>query len=85
MDVDYSTKTYDFAVDGVPMNTEPIPFYHAASDNFVQVRIFRGAGQAGMIVDDLRVEPVPEPGSALLLLAGAMALCSGRKGRLLRV
>jgi hypothetical protein len=53
--VNYTSQTYDFAVDGVQLNTSPIPFYNAGSDSFSQVRIFRGTSQAGMIVDDLSV------------------------------
>jgi hypothetical protein len=55
MVVDYAAKTYDFMVDGVKVNTDPIPFYTATSDRFDQIRIFRGANQAGMILDDLSV------------------------------
>jgi hypothetical protein len=53
MDVDYAAKTYDFFVDGVKVNISPIPFYTATADSFRQIRIFRGASQAGMIMDDL--------------------------------
>jgi hypothetical protein len=53
--VDYTSKTYDFAVDGVQINTSPIPFYSASSDSFAQVRIYRGLNQAGLIMDDLSV------------------------------
>jgi hypothetical protein len=51
----YANKTYDFAIDGIQVNTSPIPFYAATSDSFAQVRIFRGTSQAGVIVDDLSV------------------------------
>lgn len=53
LEVDYTAKTYDFLIDGVKANVDPIPFYTATSDSFSQIRIFRGANQAGMIVDDL--------------------------------
>lgn len=56
--LNYTTRTYDFLVDGVRVNGSPIPFYTATSESFRQVRIFRGANQAGMIVDDLNV-PAP--------------------------
>ncbi len=51
--LDYTQKSYDFYVDDVKVNTTPIPFYTATSDSFRQVRIFRGANQAGVILDDL--------------------------------
>jgi hypothetical protein len=55
MVLDYEARTYDFLVNGTAVNTSPIPFYTATSDSFSQIRIFRGAGQAGMILDDLSV------------------------------
>jgi hypothetical protein len=55
MRLDYTARTYDFSIDGVQVNTNPIPFYAATSDSFSQIRIFRGTDQAGMIVDDLSV------------------------------
>ena len=77
LSLDYLNKTYDFAIDGTPVNSAPIPFYNAASDDFRQVRIFRGSGQAGMLVDDLNVAKtvVPEPTACTaLLLSGALLL-----------
>jgi hypothetical protein len=74
--VDYFFKTYDLFLDGGKLNVDPIPFYNAASDDFRQIRIFRGSGQAGMIVDDLFV--APEPGSAACLLAGAAMMLMRR-------
>lgn len=58
MQLNYGTRTYDFLVDGVKVNANPIPFYHATSDSLRQIRIFRGANQSGMILDDLNV-PLP--------------------------
>jgi hypothetical protein len=55
MRADYATKTYDFSVDGVQVNTSPIPFYNPAVQNFGQIRIFRGSNQSGAIFDDLSV------------------------------
>jgi hypothetical protein len=81
LDVDYSLKTYEMSVDGVKVNTEPIPFYNGASLDFRQIRIFRGNNQAGMIVDDVRVEPVPEPGFWSGLVFGFAALVSRRMRR----
>ncbi|HET6410295.1 MAG TPA: PEP-CTERM sorting domain-containing protein [Chthoniobacteraceae bacterium] len=70
--VDYSQKTYDFLVDGVQVNASPIAFYTSLSDDFRQIRIFRGSNQAGMIIDDLSV--VPEPGSGAVFLAAVSVL-----------
>jgi hypothetical protein len=55
MRLDYKTRTYDFYVDDVKVNTSPIAFYTSTSESFRQVRLFRGANQAGMIVDDMKV------------------------------
>jgi hypothetical protein len=83
MIVDYGTKTYDFAVNGTKVNANPIPFYTAASDDFRQVRIFRGANQAGMLMDDIAVQPVPEPATqAILAMTGvALGFRRMRRGR----
>lgn len=62
MVLDYDTRTYDFLVDGTAVNTEPIPFYTATAESFNQIRIFRGTGQAGVILDDLSVT-VPGSGT----------------------
>lgn len=80
MDVDYFNRTYDFSIDGIKVNTDPIPFYNNLSPaNFAQLRIFRGSGQGGAIFDDLMVDAVPEPAAAILILAGGLALCSRRR------
>jgi hypothetical protein len=55
MRVDYGTKTYDFLINGIKVNSSSIVFYNVAVQNFGQVRIFRGTNQSGMIVDDLTV------------------------------
>lgn len=55
MKLDYATRYYDFCVNDTKVNANPIRFYTPTSDSFRQVRIFRGTGQAGMIVDDLNV------------------------------
>lgn len=57
MRLDYGTRTYDFFINDVQVNSSPIAFYTATSDSFRQIRIFRGTAQAGMIVDDLNVPP----------------------------
>lgn len=64
MNLDYDARTYDFLVDGQVVNTSPIPFYTATSDVFTYFRVFRGAGQAGILLDDVSVtaagsEPAP--------------------------
>ncbi|MCW5552687.1 MAG: hypothetical protein KIS67_11090 [Verrucomicrobiae bacterium] len=76
MSLDYVARTYDFFIDGEKINADPIPFYTATSDSFRQIRIFRGANQAGMIVDDLNVTgPATEPelgirvGDGVLIIA----------------
>lgn len=69
--LDYASKTYDFAINGTQVNTSPIEFYNSASAQFNQLRIFRGSNQAGMIVDDLSIVAIPEPGTVSLLLLGA--------------
>lgn len=61
MSLDYAARTYDFSINGVQVNTSPIPFYTATSDSLRQIRIFRGANQAGMIVDDLSVQASTTP------------------------
>ena len=72
MSVNYTTKTYDFSINGTQMNTSPIPFYNRNSANFSQIRIFRGNTQTGMIVDDLSVAAVPEPSAFLLTTVGGL-------------
>jgi hypothetical protein len=51
----YSTKTYDFFVDDVQVNTNPIPFYTSTANRLDRVHLFKGAGQIGMILDDLNI------------------------------
>lgn len=55
---DYSAKTYAFYVDNVEVARD-ITFVHPVSDYFRQLRLFRGANQAGMIVDDITIS-VPQ-------------------------
>jgi hypothetical protein len=62
MRLDYATRTYDFLVDDVQVNTSPIAFYNANSDKFQRVLIFRGTTQSGMLIDDLNVTaPIGRP------------------------
>ncbi|MBE0542353.1 MAG: hypothetical protein IH623_13280 [Verrucomicrobia bacterium] len=75
MSLDYTARTYDFYVDDVKVNSDPIPFYTATSDSFRQIRIFRGANQAGMIVDDLNVTgPATEPELGIRLGDGVLII-----------
>lgn len=53
--VNYWSGTYDFLLDGVQLNADPIPFYDGGSTSFHQVRIYRGSNQSGVILDDLKV------------------------------
>jgi len=77
LDADYTTKTYDVFIDGAQV-LDDTTFFNTASTNLSQIRIFRGSGQAGMILDDLSVV-VPEPGTfSLLLLAGTILTGTAR-------
>jgi hypothetical protein len=79
MSLDYVAKTYDFAINGIQLNTTPINFYNRNSSNFTQVRLFRGANRSGMIIDDF-VVTIPEPATmACLLLGGTFALVRRRR------
>ena len=53
--INYSERSYDFLINDVQINSSPIPFYTSTSDSFDHIRIFRGANQAGMIMDDLSI------------------------------
>jgi hypothetical protein len=76
LDADYATQTYDAYIDGTQV-ADDVTFVHAASTHLSQIRIFRGSGQAGMIIDDLSV--IPEPGTLGLLLAGSIMLLTRRR------
>lgn len=76
-EVDYTAKTYDMLVNGVKANAEPIPFYTATSDRLRQIRIFRGANQAGAIFDDINVtsdQGGPAPTLAIQREAGSVTI-----------
>lgn len=77
LEADYDAKTYDVYVDGAQVQDDVV-FYDTDSTGLSQIRIFRGSGQAGMIVDDLSV--VPEPRAlGLLLMACALMLLKQRR------
>lgn len=59
---DYSAKTYAFFIDEKEIASN-VPFVHAVSDYFRQLRVFRGANQVGMIVDDLTLSIPQVPGA----------------------
>jgi hypothetical protein len=56
VDMDFTTKTYDFIVNGVKVNEDPIRFYNEAATNAVKFFVSRGTNQAGSIIDDVRIE-----------------------------
>ena len=56
VDMDFTTKTYDFMINGVQVNDAPIQFYNTSASNAVKFFVSRGTNQAGSIIDDVRVE-----------------------------
>jgi hypothetical protein len=60
-DLDYTSKTYDFFVNGSKVNSSPITFYHPASEAAKRFFVSRGTNQAGSILDDVSVRPFVEP------------------------
>jgi hypothetical protein len=76
-EVDYNAKTYNMLIDGVQANAEPIPFYTATADRLRQIRIFRGANQAGAIIDDINAtsgQGGPAPSLAIQRDAAGVAI-----------
>ena len=59
-DLNYSTKQYDFYVDGAKVNTSPIPFYEAAATAANRFYVSKGTNQAGQIIDDISVTAKPD-------------------------
>jgi hypothetical protein len=49
------TRKYDVYINGTKINASPLNFYVNTSDRFQQIRIYRGANQAGIILDDMMV------------------------------
>ena len=61
--LDYTTKTYDFFVNGAKVNNAPITFYHPAAEAAKRFFVSKGTNQAGSILDDVSVKPfMPEAG-----------------------
>lgn len=54
-DLDFETKKYDFYVNGVKANAEPIRFYVEAATDASRFFVSRGTNQAGQIIDDVRI------------------------------
>lgn len=59
INLDYSTKQYDFFVDGSKVNAAPIPFYEAAATSASRFYISKGTNQAGQIIDDVSITATP--------------------------
>ncbi|WP_428306809.1 hypothetical protein [Lacipirellula sp.] len=55
--MDYTTKTYDFFVNGTKANADPIRFYTETSAAAQRFFVSRGTNQAGSIIDDISVMP----------------------------
>lgn len=55
--LDYTAKTYDFFVDGLKVNVDPIRFYNESSAAAQRFFVSRGTNQAGSIIDDVSVQP----------------------------
>jgi hypothetical protein len=61
--LEYTTKTYDFLVNGARVNSTPFTFYHPAAEAAKRFFVSKGTNQAGSILDDVSVMPfVPEAG-----------------------
>lgn len=54
-EADYISRQYDFYVNNVKVNSDPILFYNTASTHASKVFISRGTNQAGMLLDDISV------------------------------
>jgi hypothetical protein len=76
LNLDYDTKKYDFFIDGMKVNAEPIRFYNEASQAATRLFVSRGTNQAGPIVDDVNVRAVPEPAVVAMGLQVALLLVS---------
>lgn len=54
-DLDFEAKKYDFYVNGVKANAEPIRFYDEAAIDASRFFVSRGTNQAGQIIDDVSI------------------------------
>lgn len=62
-DLDYVAKKYDFYVNDVKANAEPIRFYNEASAEATRFFVSKGTNQAGALLDDINIfEKVATPG-----------------------
>jgi hypothetical protein len=80
---DYTAKTYDFFINGVEA-AKSVPFVHAVADYFRQLRIFRGANQAGAIIDELSLSIpsiVPDLRITDVAIAGSTVTVSWEGGQ----
>ena len=55
-DMDFTTKTYDFYIDGLQVNSEPINFYNTDASDAAKFFVSRGTNQAGSIIDDVNIQ-----------------------------
>jgi hypothetical protein len=62
-DLDYVAKKYDFYVNGIKANAEPIRFYDERSKEATRFFVSKGTNQAGQLLDDISIyEQVPLQG-----------------------
>lgn len=55
-DMDFTTRTYDFYINGVLVNNEPINFYVPDATEAAKFFVSRGTNQAGSIIDDVNIQ-----------------------------
>ncbi|HEX6961426.1 MAG TPA: hypothetical protein VF175_06130 [Lacipirellula sp.] len=55
-DMDFTAKTYDFFVNGLKVNNDPIQFYHTDAIDAGKFFVSRGTNQAGSIIDDVNIQ-----------------------------
>jgi hypothetical protein len=52
-DLNFTTKKYDFYINGEKVNAEPIRFYNEGADQATRFFVSRGTNNAGQIIDDV--------------------------------